>query len=426
MHVWLFTVGEPLPIENSQPRLLRTGILANLLADRGHEVVWWTSAFDHFRKRFHFSEDRTIEARAGLCLKLLHGCGYRSNVSLSRLVDHRQIARKFAVQSHSEMKPDLILCSFPTIELSVEAVRYGHRERVPVVLDIRDFWPDVFVEIVPPALRPLARIMLHPLFRATREACAGATAVIGITPQFVEWGLRLAGRPGTRLDRDFPHGYVDEPPPTESADAARALWRARGLQPGDSIACFFGTIGRQFELETVIEAAAMLRERCPSLKFVLCGSGDRLDRYRVLAHGLQNVLFPGWVQSAEIWTLMRLSLAGLAPYRSERSFTLSLPNKVIEYLSAGLPIVSSLDGAVRTLIAQYNCGLAYENADAAGLAENLCRLYEDAELRSRLSTNADATFRERFVANKVYGRMIEHLETVCSEYRRSATGGHEH
>jgi hypothetical protein len=51
MRVWLITVGEPLPLDGPGERMLRTGILAAFLAARGHEVVWWSSSFDHVRKR---------------------------------------------------------------------------------------------------------------------------------------------------------------------------------------------------------------------------------------------------------------------------------------------------------------------------------------------------------------------------------------
>ncbi len=51
MRVWLLTVGEPLPTDGGSDRVWRTGFLARALADRGHEVVWWSSAFDPFRHR---------------------------------------------------------------------------------------------------------------------------------------------------------------------------------------------------------------------------------------------------------------------------------------------------------------------------------------------------------------------------------------
>ena len=50
--VWLVTIGEPLPVEAGS-RALRCRLLARELARRGHDVIWWTSDFDHFAKRYH-------------------------------------------------------------------------------------------------------------------------------------------------------------------------------------------------------------------------------------------------------------------------------------------------------------------------------------------------------------------------------------
>ncbi|MCP2830399.1 glycosyltransferase WbuB, partial [Salmonella enterica subsp. enterica serovar Typhimurium] len=80
-------VGEPLPIEQSNERLLRAGILSNMLAARGHQVTWWTSTFLHMKKRHLFDTDQVVELRPGLRLRLLHGTGYTRNVSLQRLID---------------------------------------------------------------------------------------------------------------------------------------------------------------------------------------------------------------------------------------------------------------------------------------------------------------------------------------------------
>jgi hypothetical protein len=51
MRVWLITVGgEPLPIDGTNERLRRTGILANTIIKRKHKIIWWTSTFDHVIK----------------------------------------------------------------------------------------------------------------------------------------------------------------------------------------------------------------------------------------------------------------------------------------------------------------------------------------------------------------------------------------
>jgi glycosyltransferase involved in cell wall biosynthesis len=93
-----------------------------------------------------------------------------------------------------------------------------------------------------------------------------------------------------------------------------------GADPGEFLVCFFGTIGRQFDLETVIMAARRLEGGPRRFRFVLCGSGDMLPHYRKLAGDITSVVFPGWVGAAEIWTLMRIARAGLAPYHNSIDF----------------------------------------------------------------------------------------------------------
>ena len=52
MRVWLVQRAESTPHDDEgDRRLMRMGILADILQSHGHEVVWWTSAFDHVGKR---------------------------------------------------------------------------------------------------------------------------------------------------------------------------------------------------------------------------------------------------------------------------------------------------------------------------------------------------------------------------------------
>jgi len=255
------------------------------------------------------------------------------------------------------------------------------------------------------------------MFRSLKEACAAATAITGMTPGVVDWALRYAGRPKTALDRDFPFGYTDEPPPEAELRTAAEFWARQGIreETGEFIVSFFGTLGRQFELDAVIEAARSLGDHPGRFRFVLCGDGDRLGHYKERAAGCPNVLFPGWVGRPEIWTLLRLSSVGLAPYRSTEDFRLSLPNKSIEYLSAGLPIVTSLKGALENLVTAHDCGVVYENGSAESLAEALTQLQRFPEAVVRMRENATALFAGRFRAEAVYGEMADYLEQIAAD-----------
>jgi len=86
MRVWLITIGEPLPL-GGRDRVLRTGFFARLLAERGHEVTWWTSAFDHFKKVHLATSDTTVDAGEGVSIRMLYGRGYQTKPS-GALVGH--------------------------------------------------------------------------------------------------------------------------------------------------------------------------------------------------------------------------------------------------------------------------------------------------------------------------------------------------
>lgn len=418
MRFWLITIGEPLPTDGEGDRLLRTGLLAERLLKAGHEVVWWSSGFDHIRKRHRSSIAGSVAVSSGLTLKLLASSGYRQNVSFQRLMDHRQLAASFRKEAPTCPLPDLILCSWPTLELCDEAVAYGQARQIPVILDIRDMWPDVLVNVVPSLVRPLARLCAAPLYRMARRSCQNSTAITAITDGCIDWARGLADMTREVQDRAFPLAYREKSPSDAEQTEAASFWGKQGvLKDGKLTACFFGTFGRQFELDTMLQAARLLHKANAPIQFVLCGAGPELQHCRTQAADLPNVLLPGWVNAAQIWTLMRTSSVGLAPYRSTFDFRMSIPNKSIEYLSAGLPVVSSLQGTLANLLDRNQAGLTYSNDSPSQLAAGLQRLHAEPGTREALSRNATALYRRQFVAETVYDEMVDYLSQFVSQQR---------
>ena len=157
MRIWLIQRSEPTPHDNDgKQRLMRMGILSNQLSKKGHEVVWWTSTFDHYNRKHRFKEDQEVSVNDKYLIKYLKGCGYKNNVSLSRIIDNNLVAKRFKNKAKKALlKPDIILSSIPTAELSLEAVKFGKKNNIPVVLDIRDMWPDVFLDVLPDIFRKI-------------------------------------------------------------------------------------------------------------------------------------------------------------------------------------------------------------------------------------------------------------------------------
>jgi glycosyltransferase involved in cell wall biosynthesis len=411
MKIWLITVGEPLPIDGQGDRLLRTGILADRMVDEGHEVTWWTSGFDHVRKRHRSPKQGRISLRPRYQIHLLESLGYPRNISLARLRDQGYVARDFCRAAAEATCPDLILCSWPTLDLCVQAVEYGRQHDIPVLLDIRDLWPDALVDLAPSWARPVLRLAARSMYQQAAHAARQATAITGITDSCIDWARQMTRTPRTLADQAFPLAYQERTPTTAEQAAALEFWSRQGVRnDGVFTACYFGTFGQnKVEIATVIAAARLLAKRQVPIRFVLCGSTSELPASHQLAVELPSVILPGWVNAAQIWTLMRLASVGLAPYRSIADFKRSIPNKPIEYMSAGLPVVSSLEGVLQELLDRYQAGVTYANDCPEQLAEVLRRLNAEPSLLAAWASNAKALYHERFVAENVYEKMLAYL-----------------
>jgi glycosyltransferase involved in cell wall biosynthesis len=413
MRVWLVTIGEPLPTDEGHPRLLRSGLLAETLAARGHDVLWWSSAFEHSAKMFRIEGEAVLTAGDRQRIVLLNGGGYSRNVSRARLRDHRRLAQRFGARASEFASPDIVMVSLPSIELAAAAVEYGERQAVPVVVDVRDLWPDVMVDLLPRIARPVGELLLSGMRREVERACTGATAITGSSRMFRDWGVRHAGRAPTSLDRVFPHGYPTPELSAEARDRAAESLRARGvdLDATRTTATFLGTIGKQFDLAPVIEGARLLASDA-RMQIVLAGDGERLEQYRRQASGLANVVFPGWIGAPEIRVLLECSTVGLVAYENRHHWIESTPNKFAEYLSAGLPLLIGLDrGEMLDFATQHGCGVSY-SFSSGRFASELRALADSPERAHRMRAAAQGAFEKHFRADAVYAALADYLEQM--------------
>lgn len=415
MRVWLAVLGEPLPTDgDGNERFLRTVQLCQMLSARGHQVSLFTSSLNHETKQQRVQQTQSVRTDGFEC-HVLFGRRYERNVSIARIFHHRDVAREFTKLAQDLEKPDVIVSCYPTAEVSGAMARYARKIDCPILIDIRDFWPDIFALSAPPVIRPLARALLAPLFRRSSKVMASASALTGITDAAVEWGLERAGRRRSHFDRAFHLAYQDRAPPESDVAQAGQFWDRLGVREDEGMTrmCFLGKFSRRLDIKTVIEAARLARQTGSKIQIVLCGTGETVDGLRALAQGFDSVVFPGWIDQPKIWSLMRRSQYGLLPYPDTFDFALSYPNKVGEYLSAGLPIISSTRGAVGTLLRSRNCGDTYGQEDARELARIFARCADDKSRHNKQSANARTTFEELFNLDQVYGAYCDFIEELA-------------
>jgi len=379
--------------------MMRTGVLAEWLAREGHDVTWWSSTFDHTHKRQRFRRTTVAEPHERLRIVHLWSPGYRRNVSMRRLASHFQLAGWFLLHARSRLRPDVVFASMPSIEVAAAAGWWAKRRGIPFVVEVRDPYPDLYLEAFPPSLRALATRALAPFRGMTSRTLSSADAVIGISESFLDWALRLSGRARVSLDEVIPLG-LPEPPQRAAGTAAVRPYSA----------WFVGAFNRIIDLGTVLEAAKLLEAKGSPVHFVLSGAGEMGERWRSIAAGSSNVKFTGWVDGSAFAALQAEAWVGLAPYvvGTEPGFR----NKFFDYFAAGLPVVSSIDGETAATIDAHGIGLTYRSGDAEMLADILDDLAKAPDRHREMALAAKRYFEERMEADRAPEQIADLLGRV--------------
>ena len=411
MNIWLVTIGEPLPSQSGIKKL-RTALLADRHIGRNHQVVLFVSAFDHLKKKWIFTDDATVKISECYYLQVLKGKGYKKNVSLSRFIDHRIIAKKFRQRAPLQAKPDMIVVSMPPHDLAYEVVKYATKNQIPVLVDIRDPWPDVFLQSFPRAMAKLIRFVLFNEFNYVKNALKLADGLVATSSTLLDWGLNYAGRKVSEKDHVFYLGQ-NKSLDVSDADMSVLLKEKSEILKDQFIVFFFGTFAHYHSPMVLIDSAKKLIDNT-QIHFMIAGDGELMPELKKQSENLQNVTLTGWLDQNEMNFWLRKSKVGACPTPKRVDI---LPNKAGTYLSAGLPIVSSFQGDLKTIIEKEQIGFYYSPNNADALSENILKLFNDKILYQRMSENAKKVFSDLFDAEQVYNEYVNHIESVFNNYK---------
>lgn len=227
--------------------------------------------------------------------------------------------------------------------------------------------------------RPLLRGISTWLCRRLVARCAG---VITVSPPIVETIQQRFGGPRAALVRNIPLYY---------APAQNNRIRARlGLDHNTRIALFQGHMRAERSLDTLILAARYLRG---DTIIVLLGGGEsqgELQRLIVDEGVADRVKMLPAVPYAELldWT----ASADLGLMVSQPTFSanteMSLPNKLFEYLMAGLPVLSSQLRAMTDLLCHYDVGRTLDSLEPKAVAHAIDDMLDDTVGLAQMRKNA--------------------------------------
>ena len=166
----------------------------------------------------------------------------------------------------------------------------------------------------------------------------------------------------------------------------------------------------------VLQAVEQVTRRCPDVEFVFCGGwsdpGFRTSIEAFLeAHPHLPIRWLGKLHGTAKSDVINSSDIFLFPtyYPPEGH-----PWVVVEAMAAGLPIISTDQGAIVESVIDGRNGFIVAKQNPAELAEKTIRLIEDTQLRERMGTESRRLYEEAFTEERMVERLAFALNAVIA------------
>ena len=216
--------------------------------------------------------------------------------------------------------------------------------------------------------------------RRERALVRHADAVLTVSPSIARHLRSLPGSPAVTVVRNVP----ERPEPGPPLDLRVAL----GIPETLRVVVYEGTVQRHRGIEELMAAVALV-DGCV---LVVIGHGDHRpvleDEVARIGRG-ETVRFLGPVPHHEMVRWCAGADVGTACIQNvSTSYFYALPNKVFEYLMAGLPVVVSDFPDMAEVVARYDVGAVCDPADPRGIAGALRAVLDDPAANERYRRNA--------------------------------------
>jgi len=183
---------------------------------------------------------------------------------------------------------------------------------------------------------------------------------------------------------------------------------AEAIPSGVFSIVFAGNLGTAQSLETILEAAVILRERS-NICFYVLGDGSRAAWLleQIEEYKLNNIKLLGWHPVEVMPCIFAKASALLVTLKDEYIFSLTIPSKVQAYLAAGRPIIAALNGEGKRIVCEAEAGVTCPAGDGGALAEAVIRLAGQPDhIRRRMGESGRRYFETHFNLDRLTEDLI--------------------
>lgn len=341
--------------------------LAQGLAARGHEVRVVTGypnypageLYQDFKQQFRRSErDGTVKVlRVPLWID-------HSQSALKRTANYLSFALSSATTRRFAQGADVVYVYATQMTPALGPWLWRLTGGAPYVLHVQDLWPDSITGsslVAPGIMTKIIDRLLNPWLGSLYRH---ASAVIGIAPTMVK----------TLVERGAPPDATHLVYNWDLADTSARPGHGRAHEPsttGTTEVLYAGNVGVLQDLVSAIEAVHAARDS--NVHLTIVGDGIALPAVRATAQrlGTTNVTFRRRVAREQMADLYATADFALVTLKDLAAFHGTIPSKVQASLAHSLPLITTVQGDVRSLVEDHRLGFTADAEDPASLAQAL-------------------------------------------------------
>lgn len=201
----------------------------------------------------------------------------------------------------------------------------------------------------------------------------------------------------------------------QSAQRDESLGKSLGIRNQDRVLVYMGSFFYFSGLPSAISAFADCSKKNADLKFLLIGGGeqDGLLRRKVQELKLEDrVIFTGVIAYKDLPSYLCLGDIAINTLDSTLVANTALPNKVLQYLATGLPVISTELQGLRSVFNGLQ-SIAWEK-DSASVILRAAEI-TDAELENMLPDARTRNVLKNFEPSYAVGLFEQDLKTLAEE-----------
>jgi len=351
---------------------------ARELVKRGHQVTIFASGFSHRTRREERLEGKQSYRRQNIdgveFIWLRTTCYFGGN-DWRRVINMLSYSfRVVPLGLRFKESPEVILASSPHPFAGLAGWFLAKSKRAKFIFEVRDLWPETFVEIGGYSNKSIVVRLLRVLEKFLYQR---AKKIVALLPKASEYITRL-GIPSNKIVY-IPNGVSPELFSDTGVELPGELGEIISdlKSEGKLLVGYTGAHGIANALDTIIEAAEMLQDQgADKVHFLLVGDGPEKQGLAEKARGLRlsNISFFDSIPKYAMPALLQVIDIAVISIRKSGLYEYGMSlNKLFDYMICARPIVWGTN-SVNNPVAEAGCGITVPPEEAEELAKAIMEL----------------------------------------------------